>query len=100
MVKIENLSYISELIDTYGNLLTKKQLKYIDLYYFNDYSLIEISKEYNVSKNAIYDSITKSIDNLKNIDSKLNLINKKNIRLKLYKKIENDSLRKKLEELE
>ena len=100
MVKIENLSYISELIDTYGNLLTKKQLKYIDLYYFNDYSLIEISKEYNVSKNAIYDSITKSIENLKNIDSKLNLINKKNIRLKLYKQIENNSLRKKLEELE
>lgn len=96
MNKEENLLQISNLIDVYGNLLTDKQLNYIKMYYFEDLSLNEIADEFNVSKNAVYDSITKSINNLKEIDDKLNFISKREQRIKLYSKIDNEDLKKEL----
>ncbi len=100
MNKEKDLSYISELIDTYHSLLTEKQLTYIEMYYFEDLSLIEISEEFNVSKNAIYDSIQKSINNLKEIDQKLKLIDKQKRRLSLYEKIDDKKLVEQLKKIE
>ncbi len=100
MNKEKDLSYISELIDNYHALLTPKQLTYIEMYYFDDLSLIEISEEFNVSKNAIYDSIQKSINNLKEIDQKLKLIDKQKRRLVLYEKINDKKLVEQLKSIE
>ncbi len=100
MNKEKDLSYISELIDNYHSLLTEKQLTYIEMYYFDDLSLNEISEEFNVSKNAIYDSIQKSINNLKEIDQKLKLIEKKKQRLALYEKIKDKELIEQLKKIE
>ncbi len=100
MNKEKELSYISELIDNYSSLLTEKQLTYIEMYYFEDLSLVEISEEFNVSKNAIYDSIQKSINNLKEIDQKLNLIKRKKQRLALYEKISDKKLVEQLKKTE
>ena len=40
---MENNIYISSLYDIYGELLTEIQKKYFEDYYFNNYSLSEIS---------------------------------------------------------
>ncbi len=100
MNKEKDLSYILELIDTYNSLLTEKQLTYIEMYYFKDLSLIEISEDFNVSKNAVYDSIQKSINNLKDVDQKLKLIDKQKQRLALYEKINDEKLKEQLKKIE
>lgn len=62
--------------DYYGELLTEKQQLYFEDYYFNNLSLQEIAINYNVSRNAVYNS-------LKEIEKKL--LHYESV-LKLYKK--------------
>ena len=52
------------LYDYYGELLTSKQQMYFEDYYFNNLSLQEIAENYNISRNAVYNS-------LKEIEKKL-----------------------------
>ena len=67
---MENNIYISSLYDVYGELLTEIQKKYFEDYYFNNYSLSEISENYNVTRNAVHKSI-KEEKNLNNFEEKL-----------------------------
>ena len=64
------------LYDYYGELLTSKQQLYFEDYYFNNLSLQEIAENYNISRNAVYNS-------LKEIEKKL--IHYESV-LKLYEK--------------
>ena len=59
MIDLEKSIYINELYDLYGSLLTKKQQEMIELYYCEDFSLSEISEQFNVSRNAVYDCLKK-----------------------------------------
>lgn len=76
---MENNIYISSLYDIYGGLLTETQQKYFEDYYFNNYSLSEISENYSVTRNAVHKSIKDTIKILNNFEDKL----------KNYEKIEN-----------
>ena len=73
---MEKYVYLNELYDLYGELLTEKQQKYFEDYYFNNLSYGEIASSYKVSRNAIYHQ-------LKLIENKLNFFEEK---LKLYSK--------------
>lgn len=80
MNNIELTSYINELYDIYGSLLTKKQQDIIEKYYFYNLSLTEISSELNISRTAVSDSLNHSINNLIEYENKLNIFKKiKNI---------------------
>ena len=68
---MENNIYISSLYDIYGELLTDIQKKYFEDYYFNNYSLSEISENYNVTRNAVHKSIKEAEKNLNNFEEKL-----------------------------
>ena len=46
---MERRIYLNELYDYYGALLTEKQQKYFEDYYFDNYSLSEIALNNNVS---------------------------------------------------
>lgn len=48
----ERVYYIS-LYDYYGKLLTDKQMKYFEDYYFENFTMEEIAENDNVSKNAV-----------------------------------------------
>lgn len=73
MIDLEKSIYINELYDLYGSLLTKKQQEMIELYYCEDFSLSEISEQFNVSRNAVYDCLKKGIKQLENYEKELKL---------------------------
>lgn len=73
---LKNRNEIILLIDIYGELLTKKQRDILELYFFDDLSLVEISKINNSSRQSILYSINKSIEQLEVFESKMKLLKK------------------------
>ena len=73
---MEKFVYLNELYDLYKELLTEKQRKYFEDYYFNNLSYGEIGTSYGISRNAVYHQ-------LQLIEKKLNIFEEK---LKLYSK--------------
>ena len=73
--------YIISLYDTYNSLLTDKQRKYFEDYYFNNLSLQEIADSYDVSRNAISKTLKEIKEKLDYYESNLKLLgNNKKIR--------------------
>lgn len=86
---IQKREYYIELFSFYGNLLTDKQKEYFNDYYYNDYTISEISKNNNVSRSAIFDALSKINVLLDNYESILKLNFKANQRESIYKKYDN-----------
>lgn len=79
-MELEKTKRVNDLIDVYGSLLTNNQLNILELYYMEDLSLKEIAEELNVSRNAVFDSLKRSLNILEDYESKLNLLNKEEIK--------------------
>ena len=73
---LEEKFTIIELIDTYGMLLTEAMSDILTEYYINDISLAEIAENRNVTRQAIYDSISKAVKKLKSFEDNLKIISK------------------------
>lgn len=86
-MEIEKTKRVNDLIDFYGNLLTANQLNILELYYMEDLSLKEISEELNVSRNAIHDSLKRSLLILEEYEEKLKLLEKDEIKKELLDKM-------------
>jgi len=71
---MDKVTWIALLFDFYGQLLTERQRKFVDLYYGNDFSLGEIAENYNVSRQAVYDSLKRAEKLLRDYESKLGLV--------------------------
>lgn len=97
---MKKIKEISILFDTYGLLLSPKKQKYLANYYFDDFSLSEIAKNYKISKAAVHESIILAVKELKNYEKKLNFVEKQNKRLLLYNKLVDHDLKKELLKLE
>ena len=82
-MEIEQVIKISQLYDFYSELLSEKQKQYLNDYYFNDFSLTEISENYDISKQAVSNNIKRTITELE----KLNLIKLNNERLFLLNEL-------------
>ena len=65
---------MSLLLDAYGEMLTEKQRTFIRHYYEEDLSFGEIAREYNVSRQAIFDSVKHGEDALETFEKALNLV--------------------------
>lgn len=91
--------YLIDLYDIYGSLLTEKQQKYFEDYYFDNLSLKEISENYDISRNAIYNSLKETEEKLINYEEKLKIY-EKNKRIKeIIKKEKNEEIISLLNEL-
>jgi len=95
---MDNRIYLINLYDYYGELLTEKQQNYFEDYYFNNYSLSEISENYNVSRNAIFKQLKEVVNKLSNYEEKLELYGKS---LKIKEIISNfdDKIKEEIEKL-
>jgi hypothetical protein len=65
---------ISYLLDAYGELLTEKQRTFLKHYYEEDLSFGEIAQEYNVSRQAIFDSVRHGEQTLEHFEKVLRLV--------------------------
>jgi len=58
------------LFDFFGSLLTEKQRDFCDLYYNEDLSLSEIAEEADISRQGVYDIITRAAKSLEEFENK------------------------------
>jgi predicted DNA-binding protein YlxM (UPF0122 family) len=65
--------YLVELYDYYGDLLTDKQKKYFEAYYFDNLSLSEMSENYSISRNAVSKQLLNVKEKLSHYEKILNL---------------------------
>ena len=65
---------LSVLCDTYGQLLTDKQLNALRLYCDFDYSLAEIAEEVGISRQGVRDAIVNGENTLINLEEKLQIV--------------------------
>lgn len=71
---MERLIRAGLLYDFYGGLLTEKQRKALELYYYEDWSLSEIAEKEGVSRQAIHDLIQRSEKIMEEFETKLGLM--------------------------
>ena len=64
------------LFDFFGDLLTEKQQEYYDLYHNEDLSLSEIAESAGITKQGVYDIITRAEKTLAEIEQKTGIIQK------------------------
>ncbi len=70
---LEKTTRVNLLYDFYGPMLTKKQQNIIELYFQHNLSLGEIAEEFEVSRQAVYDLINRSVKSLEKFEDKLQL---------------------------
>lgn len=73
---MENEIYLTKLYDYYSSILTDKQRQYFEDYYFNNLSLLEISENYHISRNAVHKQIKEVVLKLEDLESKLKIYEK------------------------
>ncbi len=65
--------------DFYGQLLTDRQKDFMELYYGQDLSLGEIAEEFNVTRQAVHDTLKRAEQLLSEYEEKLGLVAKFNV---------------------
>lgn len=69
---MKNLEYVL-MLDCYGELLTERQKEIAELYYNEDFSLSEIARMQEISRQAVSDSLRHSEQTLKQMEEKLGM---------------------------
>lgn len=78
---------VNELLDQYIGLLTEKQRQICEEYYQNDLSYQEIAEEMHISRSAVYDTVKRSKEELIRYEEILHCNAFQKERVKIYKKI-------------
>lgn len=71
---MEKVLRVARLFDLYGDLLTERQQEFIRLYYEEDFSLGEIAAAFNISRQAVYDTLRRGEALLEEWEEKLGLL--------------------------
>lgn len=87
-MELEKTNRMNALFSFYANLLTEKQMNYLELYYADDYSLGEIAEEYQVSRQAVYDNLKRSSKLLENYERRLHLYSDYVVKNEVYDEME------------
>lgn len=85
---LDKTNRINMLFDMYGPLLTEKQQTFLGLYFHDDYSLGEISAEFDISRQAVYEHIKRAEATLEEYETKLGLLEKHERRRAVSERIE------------
>lgn len=87
MDALKKQMHVNALLQCYDALLTETQRRIMHYYFFDDYSLSEIAEITEVSRNAVHDTIQKSIKKLEDYESKLHIMAHQEKRLEIIAKI-------------
>jgi len=87
------------LYDFYQDLLTDKQKAYFEQYYFDDFSITEISENYEVSRNAVHDQLKRTVQKIYDLEDKLHLQQTAKVRTELLHTIQEKNTNKEVEKL-
>lgn len=71
---MEDFAKTSMLFDIYGELLTDKKKRVMEMYHEDDMSLSEIADELEVSRAAVYDSLRSAESLLHSYEEKLGIL--------------------------
>ncbi len=93
---MEDFIYYNNLYDLYGDLLTEKQKKYFEDYYFHNLSFSEMADQYDVSRNAVFRQIHITTSKLEEYENKLGLLLKKNKLLEIADKMSDAKLKEEI----
>ena len=96
---MEERDYLILLYDFYGELFNDKQREYFEEYYFNNLSLGEIGEKLGVSRNTVHKVIQGVEEKLGFYEEKLGLYQKNKIIYGIMEKINDEDIKKRLEEL-
>ena len=96
---MDDVIYLNDLFDIYGELLTDKQKEYFKDYYFDNLSYGEIADKYGVSRNASFKQLKNVIDKLNELESILGIYEKNNKIRNIINSINDKDIIKKLEEV-
>ena len=64
------------LFDYYGDLLTDRQRLCLDMHYNQDLSLAEIAEDLSISRQAVYDNLSRAEALLKNMEEKTGCVSR------------------------
>lgn len=73
---LEKIAWMNLLNDFYGQLLTKRQKYFMELYYGQNLSLGEIAAEFAVTRQAVHDTLKRAEQLLEKYEKKLGLVAK------------------------
>lgn len=73
---MDKIAEASLLYDFYGELLTTRQREVMALYHEENLSLTEIGQEFGISRQAVYDTLKKAEQALREYEDKLKLIDR------------------------
>lgn len=96
---MDKRTYLTILYDYYGDLFSDHQKLYFEDYYFQNFSLGEISESNNISRNAVHKTIKNVEEKLEEYESKLKLYDKSIILDNIIKDIADEKIKKRLEEI-
>ncbi len=96
---MDEIVYLNELFDLYGELLSDTQKKYFRDYYFDNLSYGEIAEKYNISRNAIFKQLKNGTDKLNKLEKVIGLYSRKVKLRDIIKKIDDDNIKNELIEL-
>ena len=77
MNNLDDINYLHQLYDIYGNLLTNKQQNYFELYYFEDLSLAEIASNLSISRSAVHNNLQATVNHLHYYELELKILTKR-----------------------
>lgn len=73
---MDKVSWMNLLYDFYGQLLTERQRNFVELYYSQDLSLGEIADDFQISRQAVYDTVKRAEQVLNDYERKMGLVAK------------------------
>ncbi len=71
---LDNRLRVIHLFDAYGTLLTENQQRLMRFYYHDDLSLGEIAERLQVTRQAVYDGLQRSVAELARLERHLGLV--------------------------
>ncbi len=96
---MEDREKIIILYDYYGDLFSNLAKTYFEAYYFDNLSLAEIAENVDKSRNDIHKNIKNTVKKLYEYETKLKLYEKEAKLKKIITKINDEKLKKEIEEL-